>query len=239
MKPALLFLVAFTALSTCAGGFAAEVESSAAPPVVAAAGLRDGTLVLTLSGNLPLRPGGGFLFGDSGMSLFDATMQLKKALSEPERRVVLDCSLEFHPGLAAVEELAAILRARPSGKTVACLLDNASDSVMALAAACDEIVMVEAGMLNLDGLAMSTDYYGDALNRFGVKFHAVTSGPAKSAPEPFTSSGPSATSIAEHQRLIDALDLAARTLIARPTLSVDLKSTVVKWIGATTLMLTA
>ena len=221
MKPALLFLVAVTAFSTCAGGFAAEVESSAATPVVAAAGLRDGTLVLTLSGNLPLRPGGGFLFGDSGMSLFDATMQLKKALSEPERRVVLDCSLEFHPGLAAVEELVAILRARPSGKTVACLLDNASDSVMALAAACDEIVMVEAGMLNLDGLAMSTDYYGDALNRFGVKFHAVTSGPAKSAPEPFTSSGPSATSIAEHQRLIDALDLAARTLIARPTLNVE------------------
>ena len=221
MKPALLFLVAFTALSISAGGFAAEVESSAATPAVTAATLRDGTLVLTLSGNLPLRPGGGFLFGDSGMSLFDATMQLKKALSEPERRVVLDCSIEFHPGLAAVEELTAIIRARPSGKIVACLLDNASDSVMALAAACDEIVMVEAGMLNLDGLAMSTDYYGDALNRFGIKFHAVTSGPAKSAPEPFTSGHPSATSIAEHQRLVDALDLASRALIARPSLNVD------------------
>jgi protease IV len=221
MKPTILLLTCAVLACATLTTFAAEVELSGPTPTATAAELRDGTLVLTLSGNLPLRPGGGFLFGDSGMSLFDATMLLKKAMNEPERRVVLDCSLEFHPGLAAVEELTSILRARPSGKKVACLLDNASDSVMALAAACDEIVMVEAGMLNLDGLAMSTDYYGDALNRFGIKFHAVTSGPAKSAPEPFTSGHPSATSIAEHQRLVDALDNASRTLIARPMLSAD------------------
>ncbi len=218
MKPALLLLL------TCAV-FAADVEAPAAAAPAGAAPattvLRDGTVVLTLSGSLPLRPGGGFLFGDSGMSLHDATSHLKRAMAEPERRVVLDCSIEFHPGLAAAEELAAVLRARPAGKTVACLIDNASDAVMAMAAACDEVVMVEAGMLNLDGLALSTDYYGDALNLIGIKFHAVTSGPAKSAPEPFTSGRPSATSIAEHQRLVEALDKASRELIARPNLSAD------------------
>lgn len=208
MKPALFLLALSTALA------AVDVEA----PAVA---LNDGTLVVTLSGTLPLRPGGGILFGDSGMSLHDATAALKRAMSDPEKRVVLDCSTEFHPGLAAAEELAAVLRARPSGKQVACLIDNASDAVMALAAACDEVVMVEAGMLNLDGLALSTDYYGDALALFGVKFNAVTSGPAKTAPEPFTSGRPSATAIAEHERLVGALDKAARELVVRGNLSAD------------------
>lgn len=223
MKPALILLAAAAVLA-----YAAPLSPlAAADPVVGveapvpAKGSSDGTLVITLSGSLPLRPGGGFLFGDSGMSLHDATAALKRAMSDQERRVVLDCSTEFHPGLAAAEELAAVLRARPADKQVACLIDNASDAVMALAAVCDEVVMVEAGMLNLDGLALSTDYYGDALNLFGVKFHAVTSGPAKTAPEPFTSGRPSATAIAEHERLVGALDLASRSLVAHGSLSAD------------------
>lgn len=215
MKPALLLAVLLV-WSVNAPSHAAEAE--AAGP---AAGLKDGTLMVTLSGTLPLRPGGGFLFGDSGMSLHDATAALKRAMSDPERRVVLDCSTEFHPGLAAAEELAAVLRARPSGKQVACLIDSASDAVMAVAAACDEVVMVEAGMLNLDGLALSTDYYGDALNLFGVKFHAVTSGAAKTAPEPFVSGRPSPTAIAEHERLVAALDGASRALVARGALTAE------------------
>jgi protease IV len=211
MKPTLLLLVlAVLAVS------AADVEAPAP-----AAKLNQGTLVVTLSGSLALRPGGGILFGDSGMSLHDATAALKRAMSDPEKRVVLDCSTEFHPDLAAAEELAAVLRARPSGKQVACLIDNASDAVMVMAAACDEVVMVEAGMLNLDGIALSTDYYGDALALFGVKFNAVTSGPAKTAPEPFTSGRPSATAIAEHERLVNALDRAVRELVVHGDLTVE------------------
>ena len=216
MKPALLLLAAVALLAQATTLPAVEAET---PPPAGAAG---GTLVVTLSGTLPLRPGGGFLFGDSGMSLHDATATLKRAMAEPESRVVLDCSTEFHPGLAAAEELAAVLRARPAHKKVVCLVDNASEAVLAMGATCDEVVMVEAGMLNIDGLALSTDYYGDALNLFGVKFHAVTSGPAKTAPEPFTSGRPSAAAIAEHERLVNALDLAARTLVARGPLTADL-----------------
>jgi protease-4 len=221
MNRTALLLFATCAI-VCGTAFAADVEApgpaaNPAPKV----GQPDGTLVVTLSGVLPLRPGGGFLFGDSGMSLHDATSALKRALSEPERRVVLDCSTEFHPGLAAAEELIAVLRSRPADKKVACLIDNASDAVMALAAACDEVVMVEAGMLNLDGLGLTSDYYADALNLIGVKFHAVTSGAAKTAPEPFTSSRPSATAIAEQERLVQALDRASRELVVRPGLDAE------------------
>ena len=83
MKPTILLLTCAVLACATLTTFAAEVELSGPTPTAPAAELRDGTLVLTLSGNLPLRPGGGFLFGDSGMSLFDATMQLKKAMNEP------------------------------------------------------------------------------------------------------------------------------------------------------------
>jgi len=220
MKPALLLLAVVAVLASTAPlpGADSAVGVEAPAPAI---GSPEGTLMISLSGSLPLRPGAGFFFGDSGMSLHDATAALKRAMSDPERRVVLDCSTEFHPGLAAAEELAAVLRTRPASKKVACLIDNASDAVLAMAAACDEVVMVEAGMLNIDGLALTSDYYGDALNLFGIKFHAVTSGPAKTAPEPFTSNRPSATAIAEHQRLVSALDQASRALIVRGTLSAE------------------
>ncbi len=185
---------------------AADNDASPATPLIN--GSPTGTVIVKLTGQLPLRPGGGLLFGDGGASLYDATVLLRRAITQAENRIVLDLSLEFNPGLAAAEELAAVLKTRSAEKKVTCLIDNASDAVMALAAVCNEVVMVEAGILNVDGLSMSSDYYADALNRFGIKFHAVTSGAAKTAPEPFTSSRPSAAAIAEYQRLINALDTA-------------------------------
>jgi protease IV len=185
------------------------------------AGEPQGTVVVSLSGSFPLHPGGGMLFGDSGMSLFDATTLLKRAIQAPERRVVIDAALECHVGLAAAEEFAAIIRSKNPDKQVSILIDNASEAVMTIAAACDDVVMIEAGMLVVDGLGISADYYADALNRFGIKFHAVASGVAKTAPEPFTHSRPSATAIAEYERLITALDKAARELMVRKQFSLE------------------
>jgi protease-4 len=208
-----IILVLLFSLSDLTGAEGPEAKTTTGDP--------GGTLVVNLSGSLPLRPGGGMLFGDSGMSLYDATVLLKRAMTQVERRIVLDCSLEFDPGLTVAEELVAVLRSRSPDKRVICLIDNASDAVMALAAACDEVVMVEADILNVDGLSLSNDYYADALNRFGIKFHAVTSGAAKTAPEPFTSSRPSAAAIAEHQRLISALDQATLALGVRKNISLE------------------
>ncbi|MBA3936675.1 MAG: S49 family peptidase, partial [Planctomycetes bacterium] len=179
---------------------AADGVAAAAPPLPGG-----GTLIMTLSGSFPLRPTS-FLLQESGWSLFDACFRLRQALKAPEPRLVLDLTNGFSPGLAAAEELAVVLRARPPGHTVACLLDNTSDSAFVVAAACDEVVMAEAGILMVDGLALSSDYYGEALGRVGVRFHAVTSGEAKTAPEPLTRSAPSPAAIIESQRLLDGLD---------------------------------
>jgi protease-4 len=164
-----------------------------------------GTLIMQLSGSYPLRPAS-FMLEERETSLHDITMRLRQALGEPERRLVLDLSEGFSPTLVAAEEMAAVLRGKPAGKHVVCLLDNAQDNTLVVAAACDEVVMSEAGLLMVHGLAASTDYYADALAKVGVHFHAVTSGPAKSAPEQLTRNGPSEMAIQEHERLIHGLD---------------------------------
>jgi protease-4 len=176
------------------------LRTAEAPP--AAGG---GTLIMQLNGSFPLRPAS-FLLEEREQSLHDITMNLRTALGEKENRLVLDLSDGFAPSLVAAEEIAAVLRGRPADKRVICLLDNATDNTLVVAAACDEVVMSEAGLLMLKGLAASTDYYAEALGRIGVKFHAVTSGPAKSAPEQLTRNGPSEAATQEHERLVHGLD---------------------------------
>jgi len=177
-----------------------------------------GTVIVTLQGALPLRPSMGLFLSGGESGLHEATMAVQRALKAPEPRVVLDLSNGFAPGLAAAEELAAVLRTRPAGKTVACLIDAVTDAVLVVAAACDEVATVEAGMLAIAGVDLSTDYYADALAKLGVRFHAVTSGPAKTAPEPLTRSGPTPAAVAEHRGLAAALDRVLVRLSARGAL---------------------
>lgn len=165
----------------------------------------NGTLIMTLHGSFPLRPAG-LLFGPGDKSLHDATMELREALLAPEKHLVLDLSNSFDPGLAAAEELAAVLRNRPVGKKVSCLVDGLNNAALVVTAACDEVVMAEAGVLMIGGLAANVDFYADALAKIGVRFHAVTSGPAKTAPEPLTRSTPSDAARNEIGHQVRALD---------------------------------
>lgn len=182
---------------------------------VLAAGEGRGTVLLTLSGTLSLRPAEGLL-GGGEVPLHEATMQLREALQAPEPRLVLDLSRGCEPGLAAAEELAAVLRERRPGKSVACLIDRVSDPVLIIAAACDEVVMPERGVLAVRGLAAETWYLAPALERIGVRFHAVASGPYKTAPEALTRSGPSDAARAEMRALLAGLDAAVTGLAQRP-----------------------
>lgn len=188
-----------------------------------AAALRSGeagTAVLTLTGGLALRPSTGLL-GGGDPSLHDATLRLREALAGAQRRVVLDLSRGFAPGLAAAEELAAVLRERAAGTTVACILDRAADPALIVAAACDEVVMPPWGVLMVRGLAAESWYLAPALARIGVRFHAVASGPFKTAPEAFTRDGPSDEARAETRQLLAALDRSAGALALRAGLDAE------------------
>ncbi len=177
----------------------------------------DGTVVLRLLGSFPLRSAGS-LFSKNTESLPDVALALRSALTAAEPRVVLLLDRDFTPGLAAAEELAAVIRDNKGTKTVACLLDAVEDNAMVVAAACDEVAMVDGGLISVDGLALSGLYFADALAKLGLNFHAVTSGPYKTAPEALTRNGPSPAGTQERQELATALDTALIALSTRPGL---------------------
>jgi protease-4 len=170
------------------------------------AGDAAGTVMIELVGTLPLRPELSLLNLDGELSMHEACETLRRAFRAPEPTVALDLSQGFAPGLAAAEELAAVLRSRPAGKRVICLLDLVDDAALLVAAACDEVVANEAGLLVVDGLALEVDHFAGALAKIGVRFHAVTSGPEKIAPEPLTRSDASPAAQAEYRRLLAAID---------------------------------
>lgn len=186
------------------------------PAVEAEATAAGGTVILTLSGGLALRPAPSW-FGGHDLSLHEATIALRKALRGPAARVVLDLSEGYSGSLTAAEELAAVIHAekRP-GRTVACLLDGAQDNVLVLTAVCDETILAGAGLMDVDGIAAESYYFKDALAKIGVSFHAVASGEHKTAHEPFTANAPSAAGAQEFAELIRGLDRVMLDLSQRP-----------------------
>lgn len=183
--------------------------------VLAYAGEARGSVHLTLAGSCGLRPSEGLL-GGGEPSLHEVTQKLREALLAPEPRLVLDLSRGFRPGLAAAEEIAAVLRERAPGKTVSCLIDQIEDPALLVLAACDDIAMPIAGMQAVRGLAAEHWYMAGALGRIGVRFHAVASGPYKTAPESFTREGPTDESRVEMRQLLDGLDKIVISLSQRP-----------------------
>ncbi len=197
--PALIFL--------CAGsGWSADATTAADSGDAQDSKPHEGTVILTLSGSLHLRPQPE-MFGGHELSLHEATIALRKALRGPAKRIVLDLSEGYNGSLAGAEELAAVISSEPrDGRTVACLLDGVTDNALVLAAVCDETVLASAGLLDVDGIAAESFYFKDALAKLGVSFNAVASGEHKTAHEPFTANAPSAAGAQEFSELIHGLD---------------------------------
>lgn len=197
-----LLLLTALLLVVCVPGFAEDAKDDGDGDV------KTGCVVIELTGDLPLRAQN-FLFGEEGLSLHTATMRLRQALQGHERQVVLDLSHGFSAGAAACEELAATLRERTAGdKKVVCIIDDLTDAGLILAAACDEVVLAEAGMAQVDGVALESWYGAEMLGKLGIVAHAVTSGPYKSAPEIFTRNDPSPEAAAELKMLAEGIDTA-------------------------------
>ena len=183
-----------------------------AVPIIAADAAEDqelkpGTAFVHLQGGYSLRP---------VMSLFQQPMPtraegeqaLRDAFATKHKTVVIDCSAgSLRLSAACAESFAHIIRhQRLKKQQVICLLDDVGDVELIIAAACDEVVCNQAGFNNIDGVAMYLDYYTDALAKCGIRFHAVTSGPQKTAPEFITRSQPSPAAIAEAEKIMTAID---------------------------------
>ncbi|MEG0822767.1 MAG: signal peptide peptidase SppA [Burkholderiaceae bacterium] len=107
-------------------------------------------------------------------------------------------------GLASLREVgAAIDRFKQSGKPVVAWGSSFDQKQYALAAHADEIYMHPFGNVLLKGLGGYRFYYGDAIEKLGVKVHVFKVGAFKSFPEPFIRNAPSADALADEAFWLD------------------------------------
>lgn len=96
-----------------------------------------------------------------------------------------DSNLSFNS--AQLDELSRHLeKLKAKGKKTIAWLENASNSHLAIASCCDEILMADFGGVDMPSTALETMFYRDAMDLVGVKASIVRAGDFKGAVEPYT-----------------------------------------------------
>lgn len=144
---------------------------------------------------------------NSEVQLRDLLAVLKDASNNPKiTRVLLKLDEFDGGGLASLREAgAALKRFEAAGKPVIAWSSNYSQAQYFLAAHANEVLMDPAGGLILDGLGGESNYYADALEKFGIKVHVVRTGPYKNMAEQFTDKAPSPATLEATAYLLDDL----------------------------------
>jgi len=142
---------------------------------------------IKITGQLPESPGQMTFFGDLGVDLRKTIMRMDKAAKDPRIAGVV---LEIGPAALSRGKLnelrAAVGRIRTEGKKVYAQLESAVGPQFLLAAACDEIVMPEAGVLLIPGVHAEVAYYKEMLEKIGIEADMMHVGESKGAAEPLT-----------------------------------------------------
>ncbi|MEM8944938.1 MAG: signal peptide peptidase SppA [Planctomycetota bacterium] len=142
---------------------------------------------IKISGSLPESPGQMSLFGDLGIDLRKTIARLDKAAKDDRIAGVI---LEIKPaalGRGKLNELrAAVRRVQAAEKKVYAQIEMAMGSQYQLAAACDEIIMPEAGMVLVPGVRLELSYFKDMLSKLGIEADMMHVGDSKGAAEPLT-----------------------------------------------------
>ncbi len=104
---------------------------------------------------------------------------------------------------------------RESGKKTYAWLENASNVHLAIAAACDEVIMADFGGVDMPSMAMQSMFYADAMDLLGVKASVVRAGDFKGAVEPYLNSKMS-THLREHyMEMLESMNAAQIDRVAK------------------------
>ena len=162
-----------------AEGSNAEGQSEAKPTKVRLAHI-------VIRGGLPESPGEMSLFGDLGSDLRKTIARLDRAADDkPVAGVVLQ--IETLMGRGKLHELKrAVKRLQAAGKKVYAELESAQGPQYQLAAACNEIIMPESGIVVVTGVRTEVGFYKNLLAKLGIEADMIHIGEAKGAAEPFT-----------------------------------------------------
>lgn len=148
--------------------------------------------------------------------LADLLEALRSARDDERIRVVVvETDRLQGGGLSKLAELrAALAEVRAAGKTVLVRGERFTQAQYYLASVADEIHLAPDGFLLLRGLARYTTYFGEALERLGIKVHVFRVGEYKSFSEPFTRRDMSEEDRSATRDLLDGLWGAFREQVA-------------------------
>lgn len=143
--------------------------------------------VITLKGTLPETPGQVGLFAELEQNLAQFLERFDRAAGDKDIAAVIVEVRNPSIGRGKVEELrAAIRRLREIGKPVIAELETGTSVDYLIAAACDQIVMPESGVLMIPGVRAEVTHFKGLLDRLGIEADMMQMGDFKGAAEPFT-----------------------------------------------------
>ncbi len=204
LRWSVLLLAAVAAAPACANINAAEDPPKAETPKVAEATPEVTYAHIEIQGSYPeaAQPAG--LFGELSESLSTAVARFEKAAEDSKVHGVILHLNGPSLGWGKVDVLRkAIAGVRAKGKKVHAYLDGAGNLDYLVAAACDEIVMPESGMLTVVGMRAEVSFYKNLFELAGVKAEMLRVGEFKSAAEPYTRSSMSPEFRKEMEEVLD------------------------------------
>lgn len=117
---------------------------------------------------------------------------------------------------AQLDELTRYLsKLRDSGKKTFAWLEDASNVHLAIASACDEVVMADFGGVDMPSVAMQSMFYADAMDLLGVKASVVRAGDFKGAVEPYVNAKMSSHLREHYAAMLKSMNDAQVDRIAR------------------------
>lgn len=110
---------------------------------------------------------------------------LENAAAEPRVRLIHLKLESVALGWAELQSLRdSIQRISSSGTPVVASMESGDTPSVFLASACDEVVLAPIGGVMLGGVGLQLRFFGEAMDRLGLKFEVVSAGDYKSAAEP-------------------------------------------------------
>jgi protease-4 len=159
---------------------------------------------------------GATLLGEVQPGLADGIVKLRALLDEPLVKGLFVRLGPLQGSFGDLADWAALFDAyRASKRPVHCHFDELDNLGFALASHCDRLSMTPSGMLNLVGIGAQVVHGRRLLDMLGVRAELLQVGKYKGASEPFTRDTPSDELRQSLNAMLDDLDRAFRTHLAR------------------------
>ncbi len=144
------------------------------------------------------------LFGDVVETLGTALQRLDKAARDESLDAVILHISDPSIGWAKLNELrVGIQKMRAKGRKVYAWMESADTKGYLIAAACDQIVLPESGMLMLPGLRAEVSFYKNLFDKLSIEPQMLRVGEFKSAAEPYSRSEMSPAFREEMEAILD------------------------------------